>query len=296
MKLRQDRVIGCLLGMAIGDALGMPFTGFTAQEIDGLGLRGSEYRSKLFEDGTNLKAGEFTDESEGALCIVESFTANTGSLDIENIRARLHILARGESHRWMAESTLTHLRHLDENDTYADLDESDVGSDIAIRGVPLGLIHAGRDSYEPDLLFADARTLAEVTHPGDVAAASIARVAELVRSLSLGESKARRDLGRYERWVDDASSIGRLIDDAYQAYVDSVSFSDAVDRASRSGGSTDGRGALTGAFAGAALGTSGIPQGLIDGLEGRVYIMLAGPWFYQSIKLRGAFAGGPGAK
>ncbi len=295
MKLRQDRVIGCLLGMAIGDALGMPFTGLTANEIDGLGLVGSEYRSRMFEDGTELKAGEFTDESEGALCVVESFTANTGALDVDNIRARLQILARGESHRWMNQSTLTHLQHLDEHDTHASLDESDVGPDVAIRGVPLGLIHAGRETYDPDQLIADARTLAEVTHPGDVAAASVARVAARVRSLALEAPGDRHSELRIEHPVEDAFAIGSLIDEAYLAYADSEDFSDAVNRATRAGGSTDGRGALTGAFAGAALGTSGIPQQLIDGLEGRVYIMLAAPWFFQTIQLRGAFGGKVGS-
>ncbi len=41
-------------------------------------------------------------------------------------------------------------------------------------------------------------------------------------------------------------------------------------------------GALTGALAGAAGGASGIPQELIDGLEGRIYVSLAAPWFHKA--------------
>jgi ADP-ribosylglycohydrolase len=67
-------------------------------------------------------------------------------------------------------------------------------------------------------------------------------------------------------------------------------FEDAVFAAASQGGAADARAAVAGAFAGAAHGTAGIPQPLIDGLEGRVYVMLAAPWFYQTIQLRNAFA------
>jgi ADP-ribosylglycohydrolase len=65
-----------------------------------------------------------------------------------------------------------------------------------------------------------------------------------------------------------------------------ANFADAVLAAVNAGGATDTVGAITGALAGAANGASGIPQHLIDGLEGRIYISLAAPWFYKAARQR----------
>ena len=48
----------------------------------------------------------------------------------------------------------------------------------------------------------------------------------------------------------------------------------------------DGAGAIAGALAGARHGAGGIPQALIDGLEARVYLSLAAPWFYKTAARR----------
>jgi ADP-ribosylglycohydrolase len=63
-------------------------------------------------------------------------------------------------------------------------------------------------------------------------------------------------------------------------------YQDAVFAAVNAGGAADTVGAITGALAGAANGASGIPQHLIDGLEGRIYISLAAPWFYKAARQR----------
>jgi ADP-ribosylglycohydrolase len=63
-------------------------------------------------------------------------------------------------------------------------------------------------------------------------------------------------------------------------------FENAVFAAVNAGGATDTVGALTGALAGAAGGASGIPQDLIDGLEGRIYVSLAAPWLHKAARQR----------
>nr|MBA2247205.1 ADP-ribosylglycohydrolase family protein [Chloroflexia bacterium] len=59
-------------------------------------------------------------------------------------------------------------------------------------------------------------------------------------------------------------------------------FEDAVVATIARGGETDASGALAGAIAGARFGASGIPQGLIDGLDARIYLSMAAPWFYRT--------------
>ena len=74
-----DRFRGCLLGVAVGDALGMPTEGYTAQEI----------RSKFgpvrdmmpAPDGhfhTGLQAGQFTDDTEETLMLAEAMIEGYG--------------------------------------------------------------------------------------------------------------------------------------------------------------------------------------------------------------------------
>ena len=66
-------------------------------------------------------------------------------------------------------------------------------------------------------------------------------------------------------------------------------FESGVYAAASLGGAADSRAAIAGALLGGEHGTVGIPQPLIDGLEGRMYIMLAAPWFAQTIQLKSSF-------
>jgi ADP-ribosylglycohydrolase len=63
-------------------------------------------------------------------------------------------------------------------------------------------------------------------------------------------------------------------------------FASVVLTAVNSGGATDSVAAIAGALAGAAGGVNAIPQQLIDGLEGRIYVSLAAPWFFRAVLLR----------
>ncbi len=68
-----DRFQGCLLGGAVGDALGMPTEGYTAEEIQ---TRFGPIRDMLpAPEGhfhTGLEAGQFTDDTEETLILAES--------------------------------------------------------------------------------------------------------------------------------------------------------------------------------------------------------------------------------
>ena len=110
----QSRFLGALLGMGIGDALGMPVAGWTPAQIEERYRAIDDYHRHVFEDGAEIKAGEFTDDSEIALCIVETATANDGLIDPDLLGPRMLFLARGESKRWMHPDTLRALELADE--------------------------------------------------------------------------------------------------------------------------------------------------------------------------------------
>lgn len=305
----QDRFLGSLMGMAIGDAMGMPVAGWPAARIAERYGTLDAFFPKVFPDGGEIKAGEFTDESELALCIVESFTVNNGELDVDNIGARFLYLARGEAKRWIAPDTLDAILAAEaslEFQVAVDEDGPATG-DVAARGIPVGLIHSV-GPLDPDRLRSDAEAVTRVTHGSPAAAKSVAAVAFALQSAARGEdpqawaattadflgsgatAEALRavqkalEAGAKTRELvqDDSASAAAVVATAIGVAATASDFTEAIFGAVNAGGATDSRGAIAGALAGARWGISAIPQRMIDELEGRIYVSLAVPWFYRS--------------
>jgi len=307
----QNRFLGTLLGMAIGDALGMPVTGWPAERIRERIGSVDDYHRRVFDDGAEIKAGEFTDESEIALCIVEAVTANGGVLDPDLIGPRMLYLARGESKRWMHADTLTALAIAEDSlDFTVPLNEDGPSTgDVALRGVPVGLLHSVGTVSEKRLM-QDAEIATRLTHGSPRAIASVAAVAhgivlaardaadgtelaaQTARFLgggSIADALEASGTPSLESAVDvlgNGNDAAAVIGTGFAAAIEARSFEEAVFRAVNAGGAADSRGAIAGALAGARFGASGIPQELIDHLEGRIYISLAAPWFYKTAMRR----------
>jgi ADP-ribosyl-[dinitrogen reductase] hydrolase len=193
------------------------------------------------------------------------------------------------------------------------IDEDGTASgDVASRGVPIGLLHSvGR--FDPAKLRADAEAVTRLTHGGPAAFNATTAVAYAARLAATGTPR--------ERWAADTAeflgggalaerlavmdgrmaggNLSEVIDEtgtglnaiesipaAFAAAMSEPVFEDAVFAAVNGGGAADTIGALTGALVGAAGGASGIPQELIDGLEGRIYLSLAAPWFFKAARQR----------
>ena len=311
----EDRFLGALLGLAIGDALGMPVEGWPRERIAQRFGRVEAYHPRTFADGTEIKAGEFTDESEIALCAVESLTANNGVLDVDNVGARMLFLARGESRRWLSPDTRAALERAEETLVFrVPLDEdAPATGEVAARGVPIGLLHAV-GGFDPEKLRADAEGVVRLTHGSPAAVAAASAVAFGVRLAARGETPRERWAAETAEFLEGAGGgevaaglrrtdelraarvpvaealatlgTGRAareaVPSAFAAAMAAGVFEDSVFAAANAGGDADTVGAIAGALAGAAEGASGIPQGLIDDLEGRIYVSLAAPWFYRT--------------
>lgn len=307
----QDRFLAALLGMSIGDALGMPVAGWSAATIVERFGAIDGYHRRVFADGAEIKAGEFTDESEIAFCIVESATVNDGVIDAENIAARMRMLARGESKRWMGAATLAALNESeDEFGSMVALDEDGPATgDVASRGIPIGLLH-GVGRFDLDRLKADAESVTRITHGSPVAISAVTAVALGVQLAVRGEqpkdrwpgtvaeilghgsvAEALGSVPAFSAGGDVAGGIARcgLTEDgaetvagAFLAATAAGGFVEGVLAAVNAGGATDSRAAIAGALLGTANGAAAIPQPLIDDLEGRIYASLAAPWFYRS--------------
>lgn len=305
-EANQDRFLGAILGMAIGDAVGMPLVGLTAAEIErGFGAT-LAYHPRVFDDGAEIKAGEVTDETEIALCIIESFTVSQGDIDPENIGMRLTFLARGESRRWMHPDTIAAATGRSEEAEWRLplRDDGPATGDLVGRGIPVGLMHAiGSTTIEEMAI--DAETIARITHESSYAVQGVTVVAEAVRRAARRESPlpslaadlaATRTSGRFAELLSDPESALDPMDDdiasvvvgALKVAAEATDLEQCLARAALQGGPADSRAALAGALFGAYHGSSVIPQRWIDGLESRIYVSLAVPWFWRTVaKARG---------
>ncbi|MDQ3695118.1 MAG: ADP-ribosylglycohydrolase family protein [Chloroflexota bacterium] len=313
---REDQFLGALLGMAIGDALGMPVRGMSRADLIATHGKLTTYLPGRTADGAEIGRGEFTEESEITLCIVESLTANGGVVDVDNIGARLTYLARGESKRWMSPDTLAALETADEtlNFQVPVNEDAPATGEVASRGVAIGLLHA-IGTLDDAAFRADAEAVTRLTHGSPAAIAAATAVAYAVRLATRDETPRRNwaaavaaflqtgELAERLLLADELLQAGTPVDEAIahlgtgEAAAESVpaamlaaltaaTFAEAVLTAVNAGGATDTIGAIAGALAGAAGGVNDIPQPFIDDLEGRIYVSLAAPWFFRAVLLK----------
>ena len=308
----ENGFLGALLGMAIGDALGAPASGLDRAAIAKQFGFINHYATSA--QSPDAQPGEFTDETEIALCIVESLTTNRGRLDPEMAGVRMLHIAAGPSRHWLQAATRAALDSAQETlDFVVPIDEDGPATgDVAARGVPIGLLHAV-GKFDPAQLRADAEVVTRLTHGGPAAFNATTAVAYAVRLAATGTSPERwahetaeflgggelaerlndlEGLLRRGPLADVVAQVGtrlvatQSIPAAFAAAMHESIFENAVFSAVNAGGAADTIGALTGALVGASGGAVGIPQELIDSLEGRIYISLAAPWFYKAARQR----------
>lgn len=275
----ESRFLGCLMGLAIGDALGMPFAAMQGSDNQDKGERIIGYLPRSAGTEDEIPAGEITDETEIVLCIVESMTTNDGLIDEENINARLMFLAQGASQRWMPPEIRSGILLAAEHDGIVPReDDREPSLAVAVRGIPIGLIHSV-GALDADALAEDVRRATRLTHAGAVHDQLVLDVALGIIDLLRDEKPASIDIGE---GINDVGDLRATIAEFLAEAESGSPFDDVVLKAVNEHRPPDSAGAIAGAFAGARRGASGIPQELIDGLGARIYLTLAAPWFYRT--------------
>lgn len=279
----ENRFLGSLLGLAIGDALGMPVSDLP---IDETRERHGEIREYLPRNpGTDehIPAGEITDETETVLCVVESMTLSNGQVDTENIAARLRFLVEGPSRHWMPEEIRTGIESASIDGGLVPEDASTGGSlAVAVRGVPIGLMHSV-GAFDRDAFVEETRLVSRLSHGG-------VGQQQLVLDVALAVLNQIRDEPvdpiTLEGDLDGVRKERAVIESILAEVGEGSSFEDVVFNAVNQHRPADSAGAVAGGIAGAAVGAADIPQPLIDGLEARVYLSLAAPWCYRTATRR----------
>lgn len=275
-QTREEQFLGALLGLAIGDALGRPLRRMTAEMIrTRYGVVNTYLPVADAEEGQPLQ-GEISDKSEIVLCLVESLTTNNGLLEPVNINARLGFLIAGPSRQWMSDATVTGIElAADQDGLVPESYHPEPELAVAVRGVPVGLMHAV-GGYDERALEIEAATASRLSHAGNAQASLTADIAKAINRAGRSRTVASIKAG------DGDSTQRQILADLVEIVRGAETFESAVSGAVAMGGLTDSNAAVAGAIAGAAFGASGIPQHLIDGLDARIYLTLAAPWFYRT--------------
>ncbi len=307
-----DRFRGCLLGGAVGDALGMPTEGYTAQEI--LSRFGPIKEMMAAPEGHfhfGLLAGQFTDDTEETLLLAESLVESCG-FSAESFAERLASWGCGwindeGRNRGVGFATRSAVEAIIAGAAWQESGLSIPTCGSAMRASPIGLLY----HFNLDLVrgYADLQSLP--THASPAARAASVAVAIAVALCLHGFSKkavahaAASYAGRLDGEFGDKllyacslkdtpadEALERIgtsplaIETVPAAFYCFLNFEaeEGLIAAAGGGGDTDSIASIAGSLFGASLGASWIPCRWQEPLEGKERIegAAAGLWQLSS--------------
>lgn len=278
----ENKAKGCLLGLAIGDALGA---------VAEFRQRGSYYIERYESGGThNLKAGQYTDDTSLALCIAQSLIERKGfnAKDIMDKFVRWHeegyMSSTGECFD-IGRTTYLALDNykLTGNPYSGSRDITASGNGGIMRLAPIPIFYY--PNLEATLFFAQESS--EITHASEKCLSSAKVLANILYNCFSGaqkvdtiemkfniatlDSEVRSMLSNF--WEKKQSEIGSTgyvvstLEAALWCFFHSDSFKEGLILAVNLGGDTDTIGAVYGQIAGAYYGLQGIDSYYIENLQ-----------------------------
>jgi len=297
MIRRADRFVGCMLGLAVGDALGMPVEGLTAREI---AQTWGEVRDMMpapddhFHSG--LVAGQYTDDTEMTLLLAETLL-EAGGFSGDRFAEKLACWGSGwcrdhSLNRGVGLATRCSVEKLLSGEEWqrSGVDVPTCGS--AMRVAPLGLVY----HCDIGLVSRYAEVQSIPTHCGSAPRAGAVAVAcgvalslagfprpTVLEICSSQAEKVDRGLARRLRAVSSllelkteqamqaigtTPAVYETVPAAFYFYL-KFEPEEALIAAASAGGDTDSVASMVGALWGAARGSSWIPERWLSRLEDR---------------------------
>ena len=294
MPTREDRLAGGLMGLLIGDALGVPYEFNPPETIPPLGQ--IEFTPPVGFERAHMGTppGTWSDDGAQALCLLVSLL-DCGRFDAEDFGRRL---VRWRDDGYLAvdervfdvgiqtQQAISRLHAGTPALAAGSTEEQALGNGSLMRVLPLALWHRGTDAE----LVADARAQSQVTHGhvraqlccalyclwarrilNEVADPWTAAVYSL-RTLSPSVFPERAELDNHIRPDAPPAGYGRgyVVDALHSARlaVARGDYETAVRAAIALGNDTDTTACLAGGIAGLRDGIEAIPQRWRDGLRG----------------------------
>jgi ADP-ribosylglycohydrolase len=299
----KDRFLGCLLGCAVGDALGAPFEGLWPHSIPDAGTLLSG-----FAEFEGYPRGQYTDDTQLSVATVRAIL-KAGQVDATEV-------ARSIARLWKTSSVIgpggacTRAAHqfLKRHDwTTCGAPVGQAGNGTAMRAAVVGLFF----TRQADRLAEATAAVSRITHQDPRSVAGGVAVAKAAQLLAAGHAATPdsfcdevaiamrpfepdfaalvRELPRLlaadsEKVVSEIAWSGMLKPEFDEPIITPFviptvlavfwcvlrypdSWEGAVVRAIRLGGDVDTLGAIVGALLGAKLGLSAIPRHLVEGVQ-----------------------------
>jgi len=305
MTISADRVLGSLLGTAVGDALGMPIEGLSHQNVRTYYKGIKEYRDD--DQRGDFDAGQWTDDTQMTFAIVRALSRESDPTAWPETVGEEYVTLRADARRWGPTSTAA-IDRLANGTSPEKAGTPDRDSDgAAMRAAPLGSWWAATEASREEA-FAALRPVLSVTHRHPSALAAGWGQAFAVRTLlqlddvdAFDRTAFWGDLIEATTWAEDRLGADARVSDRLrdlEEIIDSfpLDLRDACDgvgvRADEAwpfacamvarrpgllentllsginvGGDADTTGAMMGAMLGALHGWSSFPDEWHDGLE-----------------------------
>jgi poly(ADP-ribose) glycohydrolase ARH3 len=283
----HDRFVGCLLGQAVGDALGAPFEGLPADFVFWDAGSVSDLLARP-PDGPL----HYTDDTQMMIGVAEALLAD-GEVRPDTLAQRF--AANYDPERGYGPGARQILEAVARGDDWDRLAETvfpggSFGNGAAMRVAPVGLVFAHDLGRAAEQAVASARPTHR--HPLGVEGARLLAlaVALAVQGPPLNRGAFYRELARdcreeeflwqlrAARQMRDGHSLGFLGNSlpAHRSVVTAIacfttcpkSFERCVEKAIALGDDTDTLAAMAGALCGAHLGAAGVPARWVECLEG----------------------------
>ena len=279
----RDRAHGCLLGLAVGDALGGPLEFVSAEQI--VDLHGGPVRDMIGGGWLSLRPGQVTDDTDMARALARSLVERGGyepeaalahyvrwfetrppdigittravlgrvaaGVDVAEAASQVHEQSGGRSAGNGSLMRIAPLAIRYRDDTYALMEAAQRDS---------GLTHFDPLAAEVCALYC---VLIAAKLKGHDLLEAPARSEALIETLNATPDEAARRASEQVGFVLTAFAV------AFCAYRHFESFEEGLVWAVNLGGDADTNGAVTGALLGARDGVSAIPERWLERLEPR---------------------------
>lgn len=296
MEKTLDRFLGCLVGLAVGDALGttLEFTSYKEAQANPV--------SDIVGGGPfNLKPGVWTDDTSMALCIADSLIEKEGFDAIDIMKKFIQWNREGYNSPLgycfdIGMSTASALRYFERVGAFID-DPNAAGNGVIMRLAPIPMMY-----YNDPIKCHDyCKINAKMTHPSRQAKGCSVFMGWIIANLLEGKEKndvlegtdsnkwayfqTDLEIGhplvldiRNQTYKDkqpgvDGGIVGSgyvisCLETALWAFESTNSFKEGALKAVNIGNDADTTGAVYGQIAGAHYGLSGIPKEWVDKIYG----------------------------